>query len=305
MFALYLFGLSAIMGVLTFWFCCTFVVCTRTETKPTSTMQDKSTKQVGGMKPVKGMEQVASMKRALTTVMRYTHRGVHQLDQLAAKVCYSLEIWESMREKFSDQEQVVIYEAIREAWTPRMKAVLNSFLDIYDASKRDHVELLAYLTHITQVDSYVLLPKHRPKLPGHHEASRLHALLKAIQQTIVNQELSGLATPVLADDHAFFDKLAATIIKLKKISYWLLTFYVGDEQRYMWNTLKTLLKPDLVGILSKFVESQNFESCEDQPLRVLQSLRTNDIQVDQALQVLQSLRTNDIQVDHTQNAFMI
>ena len=282
MFALYLFGLSAIMGVLTSWFCCTFVVCTRTETKPTSTMQDKSTKQV------KGMEQVASMKQALTTVMRYTHRGVHQLDQLAAKVRYSLEIWESMREKFSDQEQVVIYEAIREAWTPRLKAVLNSFLDMYDASKRDHVELLAYLTHINQVDSYVPLPKHRPKLPGHHEASRLHALLKAIQQTIDSQETRYLATPGLADDQAFFDKLAATTIKMEKVSYWLLTFYVGDEQRYMWNTLKTLLKPDLVGILSKFVESRNFESCEDQALRVLQSLRTNDIQV-----------------DHTQNAFMI
>lgn len=56
----------------------------------------------------------------------------------------------------------------------------------------------------------------------------------------------------------------------------------------MWNTLKTLLKPDLVSILSKFVESQNFEWCADQALRVLQSLRTNDIQV-----------------DHTQNAFMI
>lgn len=232
MFALYLIGLSAIMGVLTSWFCCTFVVCTRTETKPTSTMQDKSTKQVGGtkqvgsMKQVKGMEQVASMKQALTTVMRYTHRGVHQLDQLAAKVCYSLEIWESMREKFSDQEQVVIYEAIREAWTPRLKVVLNSFLDMYDASKRDHVELLAYSTHINQVDTYVPLPKHRPKLPGYHEAVRLHAFLKAIQQTIVNQATSGLATPGLADDQAFFAKLFYTTIKLEMISYWLLTFYV-------------------------------------------------------------------------------
>ena len=217
-------------------------------------------------------------------VIRCSHPNTPDFAEIAGKLLFGLSTWKAMKEKFTDQEQYVIDETLYDILAPRLKLVLNSFMEsIYDAST-DHTKVLAYLTHINKVTARVFEPTSQPKFAAHHEALAMHAFLHGIQKLVAKQEEKDLAT---TNKKLFVYKLDATTTKLENVPNWLLTFD-GDEQRCLWNTLKSLLKPAMVGILSKLFESPTFRvsACAPKLLRLLEFLSTHNIKVDEAVSTL-------------------
>jgi hypothetical protein len=265
---------SAFMGACVSWFVGTFASILQTIeafghnakriVDTFSTKLDTPTP-LGTPSPTKSCKlQVGRMLSALKTIRRDASETT--LKDRADKAYIQVQYWAHFMDAFDPEEQVVIsnmlvyclrgaFEAFvkQQLATPNKDLKVEALLKSIDTEFADRQASSASFT-FEFVD----------------EASYLHKVM-----LYVDNQLGSLA------NHARFAKKLDTIMrKLNDLPYWLGMFGEADKL-CVWNTIKTLLKPDLVEVLSMFVESQDFINSKDtakhaQILVLLNTLRTNE-----------------------------
>jgi|694.fasta_scaffold05730_9 hypothetical protein len=242
-------------------------------------------------------QHVGGILDALTTVLEDSRWS--DFDDETNKVWAILRFWEDKMLSFEGEGDVVLTKLVLNLIAPSLTVVLSRFVNSveFDNSKTTHVDVANALARIKQSPA-LRTSESSTKLNSFEDttqegcasrdkqsldvdkciemAKEYQEVLESVKLAVNNSVRDLYGSVCDLDNTDFTIQLDATYEKINDLSEWLEMFDPADRD-VLFKTMHDLLKPGLVWILSRFVESRvfrTFDATHAKALAVLEKLRT-------------------------------